>query len=175
MNILPEPITIYDDMHTSIGQLTPWDIQMHHGHINQVMYIFEYRKDGSFYMSIEEPGEAGKFFFDVTKNIEQRYPDSFTRPGLMRPVSIFGMEEEEEHKPSILDKRFVVPQSDDKSSLAAETTESVKDFVESNLKYKITVSTEEMIRRFLHLPMQTHLIIWVRTFDYEKEVLEKTR
>lgn len=165
MNIIPEPITIYDDMHTSIGQLTPWDIQMHHGHINQVMYIFEYRKDNEFHMSIKEPGEAGKYFFDISNNIEQQFPDSFTRPGLLRPVLPYGnMEEEEEYKSSILDKRFVVSQSVDKSSLAAETTESVKDFVESNLKYKITVSTEEMIRRFLHLPMQTHLIMWIRKY-----------
>ncbi len=166
MNVLPEPITIYDDMHTSIGQLTPWDIQMHHGHINQVMYIFEYRKDGSFYMSIEEPGEAHKFFFDVTKNIEQRYPDSFTHPGLMRPVPIFGMEEEEASADSILDKRFIASQTDNRDSL---------DSVASNLKYKVTISTEEMIRRFLHLPMQTHLIMWVRKFEHEKEVLEETR
>ena len=165
MNVLPETIIIYDYMHKPIGHLTPWDIQMHHGHINQVMYIFEYRKDGGYYMSIEEPGDAHKYFFDVNKNIEQQFPDSFTRPGLMRPISLYGvMEEEEVIKPSILDKKFVVSQVVDNSSLAAETTESVKDFVESNLKYKITVSTEEMIRRFLHLPMQTHLIMWVRTY-----------
>lgn len=156
MKVLPETIVIYDHMHKPIGHLTPWDIQMHHGRINQVMYVFEYKKDNEFHMSIEEPGDAHKYFFDVNNNIEQQFPDSFTRPGLMRPVLPYGnMEEEEVHKPSILDKKFTLP---------AETTESVKDLVESNLKYEITVSTEEMIRRFLHLPMQTYLIMWVRKY-----------
>ena len=165
MNVLPEIIVIYDYMHKPIGHLTPWDIQMYHGRINQVIYIFEYLKDCIYYMSIEEPGDAHKYFFDVTKNIEQQFPDSFTRPVLMRPISTYGiMEEEEVLKPSILDKKFVTSQFVDKSSLDAETIESVKDFVKSNLKYKITVTTEEMIRRFLNLPMQTHLITWVMTY-----------
>jgi len=158
MNILPEAIMIYDHMHKPIGQLTPWDIQIHHGHINQVTYVFEYQKDNEFHMSIKEAVDAHKYFFDVNNNIEQQFPDSFTRPGLMRPVLPYNiMEEEEAHKPSIVDKKFTTPGD-------AETIESIKDFVESNLKYEMTVSTEEMIRRFLHLPMQTHLIMWVRKY-----------
>ena len=121
------------------------------------MYL-NMKKDNEFHMSINEASDAHKYFFDVTNNIEQYFPDSFTRHGLMRPVLPYNiMAEEEEHKPSILDMKFTTAGD-------AETIESVKDFVESNLKYEMTLSTEEMIRRFLHLPMQTHLIIWVRKY-----------
>lgn len=166
-NITQKWIPILNEENQVRGVLVPYDVQYDHGKPTQIFYVYEeahYKYTSSqkeYSMGIDNKPYAMHARFDVRRNLENMFPNDDLHITLMEPIIDFNPVINDEAHNSFLDKKIHVRKSIDEQ-FETNDVALIQDHVRTTLTYTLNMSTEEMIRRFLHLPLNTHIITWMR-------------
>ena len=166
-NITQKWIPILNDLNKVRGVLVPYNIQYDHGKPKQIFYVYEelhqewVSSQKEYSMGIDNKPYAMRARFDVIRNLENMFPNDDIHVTLMDPIDQFNPVINDEEENSFLDKKIHVRKSIDEQ-FETNDVSLIQDHVRTTLTYTLNVTTEEMIRRFLQLPLNTHLITWMR-------------
>lgn len=166
-NITQKWIPILNELNQVRGVLVPYDIQYDHGKPKQIFYVYEeehYKYTSSqkeYSMGIDNKPYAMRARFDIIRNLENLFPNDDIHVTVMDPINQFNPVINDDEHNDFLDKKFQVRKSIDEQ-FETNDVALIQDHVRTTLTYTLNVTTEEMIRRFLHLPLNTHLITWMR-------------
>lgn len=157
-NITQKWIPILNELNKVRGVLVPYDIQYDHGKAKQIFYVYEelHQKHLS-----SQKGYAMHARFDIIRNLENMFPNDDIHVTVMDPINQFNPVINDDKHNDFLDKKFQVRKSIDEQ-FETNDVALIQDHVRTTLTYTLNVTTEEMIRRFLHLPLNTHIITWMR-------------
>lgn len=166
-NITQKWIPILDEKNKVRGALVPYYIHYDHGIPKQILYVYEeehqQRLGGpkEYYKGIDNAPYAMKAKFDINRNLENMFPNEDINVILMRPLNIFHSIDDDVESDDVMDTQ-VNAYTSISDNFKIDNSSVLQEHITGTLTYRINVASEEIIRRFLNLPLYTHLIIFTR-------------